>query len=88
VVLHGVTPLNSPPEEDRQKSLSLASLIIRCRELTARRAAAKAELLMAHRDLDALGQQVRAWIEQHPNCPTCGAPTRPDTVLELEHQHA
>jgi NADH pyrophosphatase NudC (nudix superfamily) len=88
VVLRGLSSLIAPPEENRQQSAAMASFLARGRELATRRGAAKAELLMAQTALDALQQQVQAWVEQHPFCPTCGAPTRSETVLDAEHQHA
>ncbi len=83
----GLMALSGPPEENIQRPLAMKNLISRGRELTARRTAAKADLILAQTAIDGLREQVRAWVDAHPNCPTCGAPTTCEAVLEAEHAH-
>lgn len=86
-ISRGLAQLAQPPEPIVQRAIELSSMISRGKELTTRRGAAKAEMLLAQSAIDALREQARAWVEAHPNCPTCGAPTTCESVLEAEHEH-
>ena len=84
----GLAPLIPPPAADREGLAAMKNLLLRGKELAARRGAAKAEMLLAESAIDAVRERVQAWVEANPNCPTCGAPSLSESVLEAEHQHA
>jgi exonuclease SbcC len=83
-----LTKLVTPPEPRAQRAASLVHLLARENEFRGRLAAAKREAVSAQNAIDALRDQVRRWVEEHPHCPTCGAATNVESVLEFEHQHA
>lgn len=76
------------PEVGVQKIAGLIKLIAREKECRLRVAAAASDALSAKIAIDALRDHVRTWVEQHPHCPTCGAATDVESVLQVEHQHA
>jgi hypothetical protein len=79
--------LKEPPSVDQLSHTSLEKLLARGRYCEKLRQDAAKALRTAEQAMEDVREQVRAWVELHPNCPLCGSATEPDAILAGEHAH-